>query len=1068
MADIVQKGLNLQVEAEDLASETLVGLADQFDDLQARAESTFEAMAMAGADAASSLADSAGLFAPEWVSELEQLQQSTDATFADMGASAASGAAAMASSASTVEDAWAAATDALRTSSDTAIGSLDGLEGQMGAAADTAESTSDEISEAYSADALGLDAAAGTLEGLQGELESTAGVASSAAGEIADSWSAGALGLDSADGSLSTLQGQFDDTASVAVSAAGEIEGSWAGDALGLDAGNGSLKALQEQFGTTATDAADNAGKIGEAFSRDSLSLDAAKGDLGALDTQMATAAKDAQTAAGEITKAWGGVDLGAGAAGAAGATGAGAAGAGAGEGAGAAEGELAGISFSKLPTPSLSTLLTAGITTAIGLGASDLAMQQIESLQAFKALTGMNWTQTLTTSAAAKGVGLSSTQIEQMIQRLDTNIGKLTQNAVLGATAEGKAVGLGFGRQGVDPTTLKAVLNSLGGTGGASLAMKTLGLTPSSLSGMDAQQQLAVIAQKLDGIQNNTLKTAVTNELFGKGTDTAFLLKQFTEAESEAQKNLPAGLAKDLQMTLGGSDGKGMVDLQENQYYLEVEMSASLMKMAPDLDKLVQFAADHTKLLEEIALGVLTTAGVKKGAGLLSDIEKLGKGAGKVFGLGAGAETAAGGDIVTGATAAGATAIGLSGTALASLGAVGIYDAFGGGNETQLGTSGLDKLFSRGGSFYETMQSGRGAATRKISVDDLAQMLESAHGSGKGGTFTSADAEKAITEMAKTFGLNAKAMLADSYAEASLNPNALGPKVYNKKTGAYEGQAHGEFQFMPATWTADTKEFLGSSLPIADANNPFIAALVASAAMKKGGIGKSKNDQAATLDVVTNFENPGAKGVSSDMSRALPFLQTLDQDITSKTGPKIKQENDTLLLSLVQSAQKHGKDFSTATDTGLKQTETYLQQHKGTWTTLGTDLLKGLEQGLEKELPTLTGEAKKIAGQLESTLRTALQTHSPSEMTAAIGADLMQGLALGMERATPGVASVAGRQALLAAGPLATPTTPGGAGAAAGAAGGATIIIELDGRTLVNYVLQNMHQRTKLLTKFN
>ena len=102
--DIVQRGLNLQVEAEDLASETFATLADELDELQARAETVFEAIAMAGENAASSLADSAGLFAPEWISELEQLQQAADATFSTMGASAASGAAAMAGSVSSVTE----------------------------------------------------------------------------------------------------------------------------------------------------------------------------------------------------------------------------------------------------------------------------------------------------------------------------------------------------------------------------------------------------------------------------------------------------------------------------------------------------------------------------------------------------------------------------------------------------------------------------------------------------------------------------------------------------------------------------------------------------------------------------------------------------------------------------------------------------------------------------------------------------------------------------------------------------------------------------------------------------
>jgi len=197
-------------------------------------------------------------------------------------------------------------------------------------------------------------------------------------------------------------------------------------------------------------------------------------------------------------------------------------------------------------------------------------------------------------------------------------------------------------------------------------------------------------------------------------------------------------------------------------------------------------------------------------------------------------------------------------------------------------------------------------------------------------------------------------------------------------------------------------------------------------------------------------------------MSRGVPFLQQLEADLKTKT-PGIKSNADALLLTLVQSAEKHGKDFSTATDKSLKDTETYLRTHKGSFTTLGKELLQGLEQGLAAEEPTLMGQAKRIAAEIEKTIRDALQTHSPSEVTAKIGEDLMAGLALGMQRSAPAAGRAGAGAALQVVGAI-SGSSPG-----VGAGGGMqTIVIELDGRTLTQYVQKNMHDNVKLLARFN
>jgi hypothetical protein len=275
----------------------------------------------------------------------------------------------------------------------------------------------------------------------------------------------------------------------------------------------------------------------------------------------------------------------------------------------------------------------------------------------------------------------------------------------------------------------------------------------------------------------------------------------------------------------------------------------------------------------------------------------------------------------------------------------------------------------------------------------------------------------------------------------------------------------------MPETWAADVKKLGLSGMPIADANNPYIAAFVAAATMAKGKIGTSKNDKTALADIIENFENPGGtvtsktasgkpSGAASDWSRGVPFLAQLETDTKTK-GPKIKADTDALLLSLVTSAQKHGKDFSKATDDELAEVETYLKKHKGPFTTAGQELMQGLEQGLKNEMPALNAEAKSIADQLESTLRAALKTHSPSEMTAEIGADLMAGLGMGMQRGTSEAAGVAAGAAVRVAAALGTGGPTGSATPFQ-----QTIIVQLDGREIGRVVQREIYDNIRVITK--
>jgi len=1107
--EMVQRGLNLQVQAEDLASATLLEIGDQLDSLQARAQSVFGAIGMAAEDAASSLSDAANLFAPEWESQLEALQQSADAVFTALADSGDAAAASMSASASNVAEAW--------------MSSIDDLKGSTGTAQ-------------------------GALDTLQGDMEATAGVADQTAAEIGGAYSADSLALDASKGSLGALDDQFVATAGTATSNAAKVSAAWDGQALGLDAGVSTLKGVQAQFVTTGDDAEAASKKIAKSFSSTTLALDDAKPALGALQDQMDATAETAKADAKVITDSFAGASAGiADASAAAAAAGAGAgAGADAAAAAGAGSGEVAGINFGKdktgkgkgfkLPSPSLSGLMTGGITAALGLGAVNLGISQLEGLEALKATTGMGWTQTLTTAAAARGVGMTSDDITRLIQRLDTHIGKLDQATVKGANVQGKVVGFGMGRLGVDPNTLAAGITAGSGSGNsAGLALKALGLTPDQMTGLNAQQQLATIATKLESIKNATLRTAVINELFGKGTDTANLLQKFTLATTEAQKNLPKGLAKDLALTLGNP--KSMVDMQEQMFYLEVEMSASLMKMVPILSKVLGEASKHTSLLMEIALGA-GAAGVvnkitKPAGGIEGILEKLlGKGAGKLVGKVAGSEA--------GKLGAGAAALKYGPKVLGKAGKLGldispevigaeIAAAISGSSGTDLSNTTANDTSA----FAKAWQ--KLVAPHTGGVD--------AHGHPTGPPkFTQADSVKAIAQAAKVFGLNPAAMLADSYAEATLNPYALGKPVKG------QGQAHGILQFMPKTWASDTKKlFGGGGLPIADAMNPYIAAFVGADAMKKGGIGSEKDNQAALLDMIKNFENPGAAGAAGDMARGIPFLAALKNQLAKATqvakaqtkkgsgkasspgrhmmmlddsagmgtmapdmfggmsllpatggdtGPvagtagssapasdplaplelnmgstieKMKLHTqdlstnvETTMRQVSMSAMTHGKEFALHFDDSMAQSEKFVLAHREPLKKAGIDTMDGLLEGLKQEKAPLLAEATSIANEIEATIRSALKTKSPSEVTAEIGADLMAGLAVGMQRATPETVSAARGASLDVAGALAT-SAPGGGG---GPGGDVTVIVMLDSAEIGRTVGRQLHGTMKVIAK--
>lgn len=63
-----------------------------------------------------------------------------------------------------------------------------------------------------------------------------------------------------------------------------------------------------------------------------------------------------------------------------------------------------------------------------------------------------------------------------------------------------------------------------------------------------------------------------------------------------------------------------------------------------------------------------------------------------------------------------------------------------------------------------------------------------------------------------------------------------------------------------------------------------------------------------------------------------------------------------------------------------------------------GSDIIDGLSDGISRATSHITA-AKKAAGEVESTMRKALDTHSPSRVTAKIGGDVVDGLAQGIDK---------------------------------------------------------------------
>jgi len=136
-----------------------------------------------------------------------------------------------------------------------------------------------------------------------------------------------------------------------------------------------------------------------------------------------------------------------------------------------------------------------------------------------------------------------------------------------------------------------------------------------------------------------------------------------------------------------------------------------------------------------------------------------------------------------------------------------------------------------------------------------------------------------------------------------------------------------------------------------------------------------------------------------TDFSNEVEKFITKSKSDVDKIAPDLPKPIATSLNTLVDDADKYGGDSSTKVQKHMEDAGSYVEEEKPKLNTAGRDTLEGLLEGLESMEGPLQAEAQKIANNIESTIRQALQTHSPSEVMANVGVDLVAGLSLGMQR---------------------------------------------------------------------
>ena len=235
-------------------------------------------------------------------------------------------------------------------------------------------------------------------------------------------------------------------------------------------------------------------------------------------------------------------------------------------------------------------------------------------------------------------------------------------------------------------------------------------------------------------------------------------------------------------------------------------------------------------------------------------------------------------------------------------------------------------------------------------------------------------------------------------------------------------------------TWRRQVQELLSRGL-----DSEFVKSLVASGP-------ESSKDIVSALAGATNTELQDINRVQMELSSEITAMQQAASaqwydagiaaqeaflaplksayDLASKNVADLQAAKDMALgileawytdqNALIDTQEQAAKDAFDKTKKDLedkmganqKKAEQIAMTINGIWSELpgkafigGVNTMVALIEGLKSKEKALKSEADRIAGILESTIRRALQTNSPSKVMESIGADVVDGLILGMQK---------------------------------------------------------------------
>jgi hypothetical protein len=489
-------------------------------------------------------------------------------------------------------------------------------------------------------------------------------------------------------------------------------------------------------------------------------------------------------------------------------------------------------------------------------------------------------------------------------------------------------------------------------------------GAAATQLLGLPAQQQLQLIADKLDEIKNENEKVADVSALFGARGVTQILplIENYGADTALASKEVAGagGITSALTQLLSPGGKTSMASYQGELGLSEVGMEVGLAQLSPVL----------TKLAEVI---------VKLEAWLEKELDK-------------------------GGTVHKATSNAIS-TVEHPLAA--IQGDFSNDSNTAAKSLGIDSpaAFSK----FETILKDASA----LGLDPAA-VIATAGGeglSGKPGDYGVIQNGKYVAEKPGTAG------------------------GYYTSFGPF--QEHIEGALPKDLWPTAEKGGIGTAWVEQWANSP--AGIMQALQTMAGDVPKGLKGDAAISAMVNDYEKPGAAylpgEIKGDEARYQNIAPDIDKAVTaadSDTKTKaadMAKTMDAALLSWVQSALKHGKDFSSSIDAELLQIEKDLESSSPKMQAEGEQLILGIVKGMEAEMPSLTAEVNKAIQEVDKALQAEAEIKSPSELMARNGEELMRGLTLGIDRTAHEPALAAGRAAagVISAAPAAAAAAPAG-----------------------------------------